>query len=336
MDMFQNEFIKEFISKFDSKHKAALFIQDKLHLTKDGAYRRLREASAFHPNEIAILSNLLDISLDAIIKISDEKKSILCTYSQFDLTDPDYLSYFHRVYNAAYKSKTSKLYLVCKRFPYIYTYFAPSYVDFAVYFLLKVQINKQIDTIDKFSIDLLNKLGGKIKQKRMFGEGFSKLYFELPSVEIINRLTIEDDLLKVKYCWDSELFESKEDALLICESIRTIVDHIKQQAILGKKFMPGRPEEPLADYKLYLAEPVKLEHLFCAKIKEDHTITIMINNSGDYLASKNERFTSQTKEYLDNLINLSSQISGENKRDRNKLFNAMYQRLDEVIDYIKG
>ena len=330
--MFQDEFIKQYISKFDSKHKAALFIQDELHLSKDGAYRRLRGNSSFHPNEIAHLSNLLNISLDSIIKVSDKTKDILCTYNQFDLSDPDYLSFFHRVYNAAYQSEKSMLYLVCKRLPYIYTYFAPSYIDFAAYFLLKVQVNKQID---KFSINLLNKLGEKIKQKKLFGEDFSKLYFQLPSVEIINKLTIEDDILKIKYCWDSELFESKEDALLICESIRTIVDHIKQQAVLGKKFMPGKPEEPLADYKLYLAESVNIEHIFWAKIKEDHSITVLINNSGDYLASKDERFTDKTKEYLDNLINLSSQISGENKRDRNKLFNAMYQRLDEVIDYIK-
>lgn len=332
--MLQKKFIEILIYKLGSKNMAALFVEEKLNITRDGAYRRLREATAFHPNEIQLLAELLDISLDSILKSSTKKSSFLFDFNKFDLTNNNYLSYFSKIFYTASKAEYAKFYFACKRIPYTYSFFSLGYIEFNIFFLVKVMTGQQPSGVEKFSKDMHKKVGPEIKERRKFGKEYSKLYFQKPSIEIVNSLTFRDDLRKVKYCWDCELFESAEDAIFICESIRFIVNHIKKQAELGKKFIPDQPDNLLADYKLYLCEAVNLEYLFWGDIK-DYRIAVFINNSGDYLASREEKFTQRIEQYMKNLIKFSSQISGENERDRNKLFNKINLKIDGLIEYIK-
>lgn len=333
--MFQDKFIEQLIVKTGSKHEAAKLIQEQLHIAKDAAYRRLRGSTAFHPNEIASLAKATKISLDNIIGASESDLNIDFTFTPFDVTNPKYLSYFYDIFMRIYKTEGSNMTFVCKRIPYLYSFLSPIYLMFNVYFISKIITGLPPEGIDKFSTKSIDRIGSNVKQNQSIGLGYTQLYYKINSIHIMNNNSIDDDILRIKYCFDSGLFATNEDAIVLLEDLSELLKHMQKEASLGKKFFADEPDKMLGDLQVYRCEAINLEYLVYTDFVETE-MALFINNAGDYLATSNKAFVQKSKQYINSMKKLSSKISAENEKERNQMFNAMQDKISRLTNYISA
>ena len=97
-----------------------------------------------------------------------------------------------------------------------------------------------------------SKISNKLKD---MGKQIFELYTSIPSVEIWTDTTIQGTVKQIGFYWDSGLFSSVEDALMVCSDLKLAISDIQKQAELGKKFISEEMKNVNKDnYSVYSSE----------------------------------------------------------------------------------
>jgi RNA recognition motif-containing protein len=159
------------------------------------------------------------------------------------------------------------------------------------------------------------------------GMEIAKLYTEIPSVEIHNPDNILTTLRQIEYYKDSNFFETKEDIDKVYESLNLMIDHMEEQATLGKKFFkhtkPNSSAVPNEVYvtDFYIGDNTQLVTL------DGHSRCYKVHNGINYLTTTDQTYCNYTRQFMDTVMSKSAYISFVGEKERTRFFNMIRDRI---------
>ncbi|HRZ22198.1 MAG TPA: hypothetical protein P5184_11045, partial [Bacteroidales bacterium] len=128
------------------------------------------------------------------------------------------------------------------------------------------------------------------------------------------------------YYYISGFFQSRGDAIGLCNSLLRLVGHLKQQAELGYKFLYGtEPVNQGGTFLCYYNDLVLTDNTILFSSHEQK-MTYITTNAINLMKSGHRGYFMQNQQWAHNIINRSTLLSGTAERERNKLFrDIVYQ-----------
>src|SRR3990172_5951922 len=117
-----------------------------------------------------------------------------------------------------------------------------------------------------------------------------------------------------------DFFKNKEVALLLCDKISELVNHLQKQSESGYKFLYGtKPAGIEGNYTLYYNEILMVDGIVLIRM-DNNRICYITTNPMNYIHTTNSGFYDANYIWIKNLIKKSSLISGVSEKDRNRYF----------------
>ena len=109
-----------------------------------------------------------------------------------------------------------------------------------------------------------------------------------------------------------------------------MLNHLKSEAELGLKFMPGTsPSNSKTSYNLYINEVLLGNNT--TLINLDNTLHCYINYNGlSYFKTRDTRFTSRSMRHFKTLVSRSTHISGTGEKYRHKYFGLLEEKVNNL------
>ena len=291
-----------------------------LNMSKDSAYRRLRGDTDFTFDEIGILSQKFNISLDNLLTIDD--KHVTFSFRALDRENFSFEDYLQSILENLEFSSTienKELIYAAKDLPLFHEFRFPELASFKIFFWLKT-ILQHSDYLDKsFDFDA-------VPEKLItLGRRIWDQYMLLPSTEIWNEETINVTLKQMEYYFDSGIMD-KTQTLRLCDVYTELVEHIQSEAELGRKFNDKNDGGAKNNLKIYNNE-VSIPNNLLLLVMEDIKIAYVNCNMLDILTTTNKFYCDQSHKYLNNIIKKSTLISMVSEKQRIKLFRKMKSKI---------
>ncbi|MGK0391221.1 MAG: hypothetical protein ACI94Y_003983 [Maribacter sp.] len=214
-------------------------------------------------------------------------------------------------------------------FPVFTLFQFPELAAFKLYFWGKTVYDLPLFRDRQFSLKEIDKMNLQL------GERAWRQYLKMPSIEIWSSDIVSQVLKQVFHAWKFGFFKEKEDALLVCDQIILLLDHIHLQAEQGRKFHPNNYPPKQENYQLYYNE-VSISNNTILFSTEDTDVAFILQNALNYLVTDNPAFCLKTEAWLHTMIEKSTLISIHNKSLRDNFFNSLKSNVSFVREKIEG
>ncbi len=290
-------------------------LSDILHISPDAVYRRYRNETPLTAQEIQKLCLHFDISFDTLANVG--KGKALFDYPPlytFDFKLESYLEGIRDRFLALKSLSNPTILLAISNVQFFQLLNFPQLVRFRLFFWAKTHLLMPDYQNQKFvhekTSDRAFELGKEILQ----------LYNQIPSIEIFDQELMRGFMRQIWYYYKAHLFQDPSYALFLCERALLFIEHLKAQAIVGKKFIYGTvPPAEGNDFSMYMNETINTEATFYYQANETRGIFVS-HNIMNYLHTTDENYVADTKQILDKQLANSNLISGVNEKDRNSYF----------------
>lgn len=309
-------------------------LSDLLSVSTDSIYRRVRGETAITLEEMVLISNHFQLSLDAILSNSAlQDSSVSFRFQNFGKSVQDYLEFMLKELQFANADKSSII-LTAKDLPSFYFFMFPELLIFKSYFYARVLWEADVLEAHPFDIEkssrLLNTIFSGIHD---FAPKIVLAYQHLNSLEVWNDNTLDGHLNHILYSWQSGFFADKKNAIQILNKTHDLLSHIKKQAVTGSKFY-NKEDQTFGNFELYYSEGLQLENTILVDSATSKK-TYLIYNTGDYLLTSNASFFERTQKYMENMKMKSSLISKVGEKERNRLFMKISEKIERTKQRIE-
>jgi hypothetical protein len=297
-----------------------------LKLSNDSIYRRLKGETALSIQEIELLCNMYMISFDSLCKFAGNT----VTFDFSPMVDQaNYKNYLLAIMNdleSVYKNKEGKIIYAGEDIPLFHNFGFPTLAKFKLFYWMKSIMNIEQLQGKKYDSQLVS------QEILSIGQELYDLYAKIPSVEIWTEVTPISLFKQIEFFWESGIFQSKEDALAICDDAREEFLLLEKEAELGCKFDSKRNLIQCENnYSLYWSEIEIGNNCILTDIGGSKTVYLAFNTFNK-LTTRNKFFCDEIDKWLKNLIKKSNLISGISEKQRYRFF----KRLNEALDITRS
>lgn len=322
--LLQESFFEQIKNSIPNNYTLVDFVADKLNVSQDSAYRRIRGDKLLDLEETALLCQLCNVSFDSSININTN--SIIFKYNQLNMEEYDvYLNYIKNMSQGIgrlLRSSDKKIYFTA--------------VDIPIFHFLKF---KELTSFKLFAWS--NSSSGVRKNFSSFVEYvdnhallpyYNEIlvnYTNVPSVEIWTYNTIDNILRLINFYYETGYFENSKIPLLLCDQLIELIKNLESWAENQSK----NSVNASSTFNLYVSE-IDLDNSFmlmeCDGVKSCMLKLFTINS----ITSFNENFCEETKKWIDTTITRSIPISGASEKEKFRFFQNMKQKVYALIDKI--
>jgi hypothetical protein len=163
-------------------------------------------------------------------------------------------------------------------------------------------------------------------------------YIRIPSTEIIYGAALSTTMMQFLYFLESGNFAAPEDALRLFDALQALVEHLKAQAALGRKFRFGAaaPAQGRADtFRLFHNELIYSQNIIHTRADAQEHV-FLENNVINFLQTDDPVFCAETRETLAAIQRKSVPISAVSERERNKFFNRLSGAVAQARSRAEG
>lgn len=293
-------------------------IADLLNISTDSAYRRIRGEKQISLEEIQKLSVHYKVSLDHLMNLNSN--SIVFFGNVVDHNNFSFANHMSGMVDTIRRiNKASKkiLYYEAKDLPIFYFFQFTELAAFKYFFWMKtILAYREYNKMQFEDSEIMSMLQSP-------GLELIKTYNDVPSVEIWGVETINTTIKQIEYFAHAGIFKKKETIENLFNQLQTLIEHIKDQAECGEKYLIV--EEPTGksdNYQLYFNE-IFLGHNSLL-VETDGILTSYINYGVlNYMVTQDTRFCDYTKKSMENTIKKSILISSVSEKERNRFFNML-------------
>ena len=324
---FQGKFVELIKSRLNEEQNLSQELQDILHNSRDGAYRRIRCSTPFTLEEVVKLALHFQLSVDDVFKnISNQ--------FQFDFFSYDFLPELHLYFEEIIedlrnmKNRTNlKMIYATKDIPMFHFFNFPDLAAFKMFFWEKTIYDQPEYKDLTFQLDLIDR--SIIEQ----GIELMQQYYDISSIEIWWDEGIKSTIKPIIYYSETKVIQDM--ALYLLSQVEKLVLHLQDIAAKGRKFCLGAEELPEQyNMKLYLDEITLPDNTILVTSEEKSTV-YLIQNTIDYLVTSNTEFCEHTQRAMDNLMRKSALISIDNEKQRKKFFFDMVKEVELAKERIE-
>ena len=158
------------------------------------------------------------------------------------------------------------------------------------------------------------------------------LFIKVNTIEFTTRECLNSYLKQVLYYSEAGYFNSRNDALKVCEKLHELVIHQQKQAELGYKFPFGSPAVGKdGNFQLYHNDIILADITVMVKAGE-YQATYLTSNAINLMQTHNKAFFEYNYNWGMNLLSKSVPISGTAEKERNKFFLILQEQINQVSD----
>lgn len=320
--IYQKKLVQE-LSKHIGIEKQAVVIAQIIGSSISSAYKKINLDTSFSFNEVVLLANFFNVSLDQLYSKNASKCSIqMDALRKMPEHPKDYLLNIIQHLNSLTKlSKPSYINLAGEvpifhfmTFPRLFAFklYSWNYGSWSIP-AFKGQFDVDIYLRDSELIQLMEKC--------------AHTYYHFSGIEIWNIRLLDITLDQIKFFIQLNMFKDRNSVNLILTDLEKFTEHLLGMCESATKRFETHSNYNKSAIKIYINEFVHSNELIAVHSDEGNFIFASIDTP-NFIISSDPKFTQHLMKWLENTIKHSSQISGEGEKERKKLFNNLFQKLD--------
>jgi hypothetical protein len=299
-------------------------VADIIHSSADAAYRRLRLETAFTLDEMMQICAHYNID-PKIVSGYNSGNSVIFNYHSMYNDENAVMTWVKNLYNnflSVNKLDNRHTYYAAEEIPVFHYFKYPELTAFKLFYWEKTLIGYPKWEKEKFAV---NKIG---KEEVATAQLIYDEYLKIDSTEIWKEETIFSAIRQFDFYYESGLFENEDEALLILQQLKSLIDDIAAMSTNGVKHKYGNA------FNIYKGD-VMINGIANYVKAGDQAIMFQSFNSLNNIVTKDVDFCKESKTFLDQVIKCSTLISGTSEKERNKFFLAIHKIIDKQIDKVK-
>ena len=315
----------EILSRFPSRVDAVDTLCKVLGLQHDAVYRRLRGDTMLSPEQLMVLARKFEISLDKFV--FQKSDSVVFTFNPFSQkvrSFDDYLKGIDADLDILIRLPDIQITDSWTEIPFFY------YIYFTELFCFKFYVwgrtiwdFKYLQT-QKFT---LSTIPAPVVQK---AQKILERYRQIPSTQLWSLGIVDNTLNQIEYHVNSGSFANPQDAILLCNKVADLANHMENMAMHGKKIAVDGPVEASgAELILYHNEMMGTNNTIFVQSRVGRAVYSMISNP-NFLKTSDEQMCNYVDEWFKNIIFKSQLISTTGEKGRRFFFDRLRKRIDVV------
>ena len=302
-----------------------------LGVSNDSAYRRIRGETALSIEEIASICKKFKISFDTFIN-SGDSGLVTFTYKSVSNTVESYKAYLENILRDTLRVQSfenKQIIFAAEDIPVFHQFGQPELASFKIFYWLRSILGVPEFEHLKYTHESIDK--DILETGKKIIEG----YTSIPSIEIWSEHTANSTIKQIEFYWETGVFKSKEDCLLICSQLENLIAHIRKEAELNAKFNIGKqPGEFENNYKLYQSD-VMIGNNCLLVTAGTNKLAYLSHHTFNVMSTSNPAFVNETDSWLKVLMQKSIQISGVAEKQRYLFFKNIDDNLKRLRDKIE-
>jgi len=298
-------------------------LADLLKLSTDSAYRRIRCETLFNIEEITLICRHFRVAFDPEVQHMSNK--VTFDYLKLDDKKENFKLWLMFVSGDVKKIGTSinnQIIYGANDVPIWHHFFSRELVAFKLFYWLKSILNAPEYADLNYDVNLVD------EEMLSSAAEMLKNYNEINSVEIWTEDTINSSLKQIEYFWESGFFNSKQDALRICDLFVEELNLVLKKASKSSKLVE-KNESGKENFKLYKSEVIIGNNSILANIGSTK-IAYVSNNTFNMMSTTSADFVHENELWLNNLLRKSTLISGVAEKQRNQFFRVLRDKVELV------
>lgn len=295
-----------------------------LNVSADSVYRRIRGEKSLPLEELKILCEHFQLSLDHVLQVYSDK----IVFTDPEILQPvnNYQDYLRSVYDSLkyFNSfKRRELMYLSKDVPIFHFFISKELAAFKSFFWSRSILNEPGFESRKFSVDdQLDEETWQMTQKVLTE------YNAISSVELWNLESISSTTAQIEFYRDAGIFKTNNDLNKVIDSVHVMLGHLERQVERGVKFVPGTNGNN---------SPVSLKFFVNELILGNNSIMVELDGNRlsflnyvvlKYISTSDTKFTNRMFDNFFNLRNRSIMISETGERERVRFFNKLKERVE--------
>ncbi len=305
-------------------------VADLLDISVDSSYRRIRGEKRLTIDELQHLCDHFNLSLDALFNI--EAQQILFDYNALNaetFTFTDYLQQILDDLQVIAQCDSPHILYAANDISLFHTLQVPEVAAFKFFFWQKTTLGFEHLKDQRFSIVALDDDLSTLRWKIL------DYYTKIPVTDILYVNAFSSTLKQIAFYCESGLFDSVQTALLLCEKMEALIDHMQAEAERSYNFIYGQdPSGQEGSYELYYNEVILTDDAVLVDTEITNTAYIT-NNALNILKTTDDRFFENTYAYLQNLMSKSMLISAVSEKERHKFFGHIRKKIQQLKQQCK-
>ncbi|MEO6833641.1 MAG: hypothetical protein ABI169_15650 [Chitinophagaceae bacterium] len=317
----QQHFFRQIKSMLPTNLALVDQIADLLNISMDSAYRRIRGEKSLSFEEIQHLSAHYKISLDALMKVDANSTVFYGTWlGPGNFNFEQYLKNLLLLAQNVNCGTQKMIYYEAKDLPPFHYFHFPELAAFKYFFWMKTILNYAEYNRMCFED---NDLQGVLQA---VGKEIIQTYTQIPTVEIWSVETINSSIRQIEYYREAGVFRKKESIDLLYEQLAALLEHVREQAEIGEKFLVGDERKNGPKFQLFFNDAYLGHNTILTET--DGLEAVFINHGVlNLMMTHDTDFCANTRRYFENTMKKSALISSVNDRERNRFFKAMQEKV---------
>lgn len=302
-----------------------------LNISPDSAYRRIRGEKPISLEETKIICEHFHLSMDQFLH--SQSDSVLFT-SPPSLSKPNpfesWLDNLLRQLQFLKSQEKKHLYWLLKDIPMMQHFCIKELAVFKIYLWTKSILHDEQMKGVKFSLS-----DNRYDQYLERTSSIQKMFESIPTTEIWNIESINSSLRQIRFHYEAGSFNSGDDALMLLQKLKDLIDHYEMQAEHGVKFHIGTsPSTSSVPYNMFVNELILGDNTIY--FEADRVKMTFLNHSVlNFVYTMNERFNDKIFANLNILMTKSTMISKIGEKERATFFNTLRQQIRETANHIR-
>jgi hypothetical protein len=308
---------------YDSRKELVQDLCRLLHVRKDSVYRRLRGDTALTADELGVICQRYAISLDAIIQ--DAPSRMFFEFSAFKKPVKSVEEYVQQL-DANFKKVRSipegHIFYATSEIPVFYYAFFPRLFLFKLYVWGKTIWDISAFQELKFSFDIMPYGTNKDAAELIAG------YCQMDTTELWSLNIADNTLNQIFYHADINSFENIEDALLLCDDMDKLLNHLEELCEQEKKRVPGTSSGQ-GDLRVLHNEMIYTNNTIYFKSPSLRSLYTTLANP-NFIVTMNKKLCDYKEHWFQKLMSKSTKLSGPEEKRRSKFFTTLHKTVDRT------
>lgn len=307
-------------------------ISELLNISIDSAYRRLRGEKLIDFAELEKISTHFNI-LPHEVGLNQSLSAVTFNYHPHITSLKQFKQYILQIRNDVLPLKNTQglsLYIAAADLPLFIHFKYRELTQFKFFYWLKSVIGDKEFENQVFDENLVD------EELVAASEEIYQAYLQIPSIEIWSEQSIESTIRQIQFYWESGSFKSKEQALLIVQQTKNLLETVKNMAVKSAKQIEGKKVDTAnKNYALYNSD-VTIGNNCILLRSENQSMVYLSHYTYKSIKTSDHEFVADTQEWLSNLIKKSTLISGIAEKQRFQFFKSLEKKLTEFeLDILK-
>jgi hypothetical protein len=299
-------------------------VADLLEISPDSAYRRIRGEKPISLEELEKVCVHYNISFDQFLHLSTN--SFLFSGNLKEDKDKSFEQWLDSLLKQiVYMNSLDRkhLYWLLKDIPPISHFAIPELARFKFFLWTKSILHYDSMRGVRFDLNDTRYDAYEKKSRRIV-----ELFCQVPLTEIWNVESINSSLRQIRFHYEAGSIRSRNEALMLFDKMRGLIDRFEQQAEAGVRFdVNGKPVESKAEYRMFVNELILGDNTTLFET-DGMRITFLNHSVLYFINTKDQKFNDQMFDNLQNLMNKSTLISKVGEKERATFFNRLRNEIE--------